>query len=140
MKRIFIATSYSSKVDYETGKVHDDYKVWLESQLVMFESQGFEVFCALRVDGYRINNEDPASAYNLDTKEIKKSDILVALLSDHVSSGVQTEIGFALALDKKVILVHSKEVNLSWFNKSIISAGRATEIVYPLSVENLRSV
>lgn len=138
MKRIFVATSYSSKVDYETGEVFPEYKEWLESQLTKLESMGYEVFCALRVDSYRINDEDPAAAYNLDTTEIKKSDILLALLTDHMSSGVQTEIGYALALEKEVVLVRGKEVNLSWFNKSIIKAGKAEEIISPITENHFK--
>lgn len=135
--KIFVAASYSSQVDYSTGHVLTGYKEWLEGNLSLLEGFGHSVFCALRADRYRINKADPAEAFTLDVRQIEAADGLVAFLSDSTSAGVQTEIGYALALQKPVVLIHAPEVELSWFNKAIVAAGKASVRVLPITSDPL---
>ena len=135
--KIFVAASYSSQVNYETGHVFAPYKQWLEGLLGQLEAVGFEVICSLRSDNYRINDGDPAGAFRLDTESIANSDALLALLDDHVSAGVQTEIGYALALHKRVILAHAPEDTLAYINNAVVKAGQASEVLLPLTKEGL---
>ncbi len=135
--KIFVAASYSSKVNYDTGEVYLEYKAWLEEILSQLESTGHVVVCSLREDNYHINDGDPAGAFRLDTESIRKSDALLALLDDHVSAGVQTEIGYALALNKKVILAHKPEDKLVYINAAMVKAGLAFELSLPLVEEQL---
>lgn len=138
--RIFVAASYSSKVDYKTGEVFASYKDWLEDILTTLEKQNHTVFCALREDWYRINNSDPAAAFRLDVENIEKSDALLALLDSSVSTGVQTEIGIAIALKKKVLLAHASQDGLSYFNSATIKAGAAIEIKLPLTDTEIQKI
>ena len=131
--KIFVATSYSSKVNYKTGEVFAQYKAWLDGILATLEAQGHTVFCALRADQYRINDANPAEAFRLDAENIRGSDAVLALLADDVSAGVQTEIGMALALGKKVFLAHETDHKLSYFNAAMIRAAAAQEITLPLA-------
>lgn len=135
--KVFIAASYSSKVDYETGEVYPEYKRWLEEIINSVSSLGHSTFCALVVDNFKINNENPSQAFSLDVDELKKCDVILALLSSTASTGVQTEIGVGIALGKKVILAHSQDDPLTYFNKSIIDAGAATELLMPFSANSL---
>ncbi|HEU4967207.1 MAG TPA: nucleoside 2-deoxyribosyltransferase [Candidatus Saccharimonadales bacterium] len=136
--KIFVAASYSAHVDYETGNVHPEYKEWLEATLSTVESLGHTVFCALRADGYKINNDDPASAFRLDMQHIKESDTLLALLAHNVSAGVQTEIGVALALGRTVFLAHEPDQPLTYFNAAMVQGGAAQEIVLPAGREDIQ--
>jgi hypothetical protein len=131
--KLFVATSYSSQVDYSTGKVNDDYKNWLESELTALESLGHEIFCSVRADGYQINTADPAEAFRLDEYQLKRCDALLAYVRDRPSAGVQTEIGYALALGKKVFIAHDPDHTLAYFNSATIAAGQATEITTPVA-------
>lgn len=133
--KIFVAASYSSKVNYETGEVVPDYRDWLESVLDTLEGFGHTVFCALRVDKYKIDSGDPAGAFNLDIRQLRSSDALIALVDDKASTGVQTEVGYALALGKMVVFAHESNSELSWFNKAIIRAGQAAERELPFSAD-----
>jgi nucleoside 2-deoxyribosyltransferase len=135
--RIFIAASYSSEVDYSSGEVFEDYRNWLENVLTTVEKAGHEVFCALREDNYKINKGDPAAAYRLDIDNIKNSDALVALVDNYVSGGVQTEIGLAVALGKKVFLAHTPEDALSYFNAAMVHAGVVEELTLPFDIDAL---
>jgi hypothetical protein len=132
-KEIFVAASYSSKVDYDTGLVFPEYKSWLEGILTEIEAQGHELFCALRADEYKINNADPAGAYKLDKDRIQSSDIFLALLEDRTSGGVQTEAGIAVACGKLVLLAHDYQTELSWFNQAMVRHGDAQEIIMPFN-------
>lgn len=136
--KIFVAASYSSQVNYETGEVFPEYKEWLENILDVIESSGHTVFCALRADKYKINNEDLAAAFSLDVEHIEQSDALIALLSDKISAGVQTEIGVAVALKKRVWLAHLPEHELSYFNEAMLKAGVVQEIKLPITGESFK--
>lgn len=131
---LFIAASYSSHVNYETRLVKPEYKEWLEGNLETLERFGHTVFCALRADGYKINNSDPAQAFNLDIDNIRSADGMLAFVdSKSVSAGVQTEIGIAVALEKRVVLAHTALDSLAYFNNAIVRAGKATTITIPFS-------
>ncbi len=135
--KIFVAASYSSKVNYDTGEVFAEYKAWLEDLLGQIERAGHEIICSLREDNYHINDGDPAGAFKLDTESIKNSDALLALLDGHISAGVQTEVGYALALGKKVILAHKPEDKLAYINGAMVKAGLAQQVLLPLDLQSL---
>ncbi|MGH7196663.1 MAG: nucleoside 2-deoxyribosyltransferase [Candidatus Saccharimonadales bacterium] len=138
--KVFVAASYSSQVNYDTGEVFPEYKEWLENTLGVVEALGHTVFCALRADQYKINDADPASAFSLDMEHIEESDVLVALLDEKPSVGVQTEIGVAVALEKQVFLAHLPEHKLAYFNAAMLNAGVVKEIELPLTGEGLGEV
>jgi len=130
--RVFVAASYSSQVNYDTGEVFPEYKDWLESNLELLEKLGHTVFCALRADGYKINTDDPAKAFTLDEAEIEAADALLAFVTDDVSAGVQTEIGMAIAQNKQVVIAHLPEHTLAYFNSAIVKADQASELILPM--------
>lgn len=138
--KVFVAASYSSKVSYDTGEVSPEYKVWLEGILDMIERQGHSVFCSLRADQYKINDADPAAAFSLDMKHIEESDAVLALLSEKVSAGVQTEIGAGVALKKQVIIAHSPDEALAYFNAAMVKAGAVRELELPLVGQDLEAL
>lgn len=131
--KIFVAASYSSQVDYDTGQVFPEYREWLEDNLKILEDLGHTVFCALRADQYKINDADPAEAFSLDEAEIEAADGMLAFVTDRVSAGVQTEIGMAIAKKKQVVIAHVTEHSLDYFNKAIILAEQATELILPIT-------
>jgi nucleoside 2-deoxyribosyltransferase len=133
-QKVFVATSYSSQVDYQTGQVLPEYREFLERQFAVIESTGAKIFSAIRHDNYKINNASPEEAFRVDWQEIKKCDIFIAFLSDKVSAGVQTEIGMAVAMGKTVLLARPANVKLEYFNNALIRSGLAREISLPLDV------
>lgn len=136
--KVFVAASYSSKVDYETGEVFAEYKDWLEDILGTFEKLGHTVFCALREDGYKINDADPANAFRLDIEHIEQSDAILALLGSTASAGVQTEIGIAVALKKRVLLAHLPEDQMGYFNDAMLRAGAVQELELPFNTDSIQ--
>lgn len=130
--KVFVAASYSSKVNYDTGEVFPEYKDWLERTLVTLESYGHEVFCALRADEYKINDASPAEAYRLDVGEIDCADAMLAILSEKASEGVSTEMGMAIALGKKIIAAYEDPAHIRYFNDAMIQAGVMFAVQLPL--------
>lgn len=131
--RIFVAASYSSHVNYETGEVFPEYQEWLENNLKTLENLGHTVFCALRADQYKINDADPAEAFSLDEAEIEAANGMLAFVTDRVSAGVQTEIGMAIAKNKQIVIAHAAEHPLAYFNQAIVLAGQASDVVLPIT-------
>ena len=86
------------------------------------------------------NDPDPAEAFSLDINELRKSDVVLALLNDSVSAGVQTEIGYAVALEKEVVIAHEPDHSLQYFNMAMMRAGVAKSLVLPLTKEKLEAV
>lgn len=138
--KIFVATSYSSQVNYETGEVFPEYRAWLEDNLERLERLGHTVFCALKADGYKINDADPAEAFRLDEAEIDAADGMLAFVTDEVSAGVQTEIGMAIAKKKQVVIAHSAEHPLTYFNQAIVLTGQGSELILPITSEPFMAV
>jgi nucleoside 2-deoxyribosyltransferase len=135
--KIFVATSYSSKVDYKTGRVLPEFREFLEQQFETIERAGAEVFSAILHDNYQINDADPAGAFRVDWQEIKKCDVFLALLDAKVSAGVQAEIGMAVAFKKPVLLARPDDIKSEYFNVALIKAGLAQEISLPLKIDEI---
>jgi len=136
--KFFVASSYSSQVDYETGQVFPEHREFIESQLAVLEQFG-EVFCAVRHDNYQINNAAPEEAFRLDLDQIKDSDVFIAFLSGRASVGVQTEIGIAVALGKRTLVANPPEGKREYFNIAMARAGVIDEISLPLSSEEIKA-
>lgn len=130
--KIFVAASYSSKVDYSTGDVYPEYRAWLEAILNQLESYGHDVVCALRDDDWRINDLEPAQAFKLDEEKIASADGMLALVSTTPSAGVQMEIGMAIAQKKQVVLAHEAIDQLAYFNQAVVALGQANEVILPI--------
>ncbi len=138
--KLFVASSYSTKVNYDTGEVFPEFKTWLEELLTTVENAGHEVFSALRADDYKINDTDPAEAFFLDKNSIDGSDAILAMLDDEVSPGVQVEIGYGVAKGKVVILAHEADHKMRYFNAAMVRAGVVKELTLPLTAEKIDAV
>ncbi len=104
--KIFLATSFSGKVDYETKEVLPEFKTFVEQVLACLRKQsGIEVFCAVEQEGWIITDTPPAITVQDDLEQVDKADVLLALVDEEPSAGVQFEIGYATAKGKRVILL-----------------------------------
>lgn len=137
MKKIFVAATFTNKVDYESGQVLDSYKSWLVDTLSLIERAGYETYCSLKIDDFSVNDENPVDAVNRNFDEIKQADGFLALIDEKVSAGVQTEIGAALAWGKPILMAHEPRINLQWINKAILESGKAGKCTLPLTQEKL---
>lgn len=135
MKKIFICTSFSTKVD-TTGLVVPEYRAFIEPILIAIKKSKVAYFCALEACNWQIvPDADATSEFLLDLKEMETSDILLALVEEDRSVGVQTEIGYFLKLTqedprKKIFIAHSLQTELSWTNKAVCNLPGVQELSY----------
>ncbi len=130
--KLFVASSYSSKVNYDTGQVFPEYVDWHETQLRTLEKFGHQVFSALRHDAYTINDSAPEEAFRLDYDEIEAADGMIAFLDSSISAGIHVEIGIAVALKKRLVLARIEATTLPYFDNALVRAQKATSILLPL--------
>jgi nucleoside 2-deoxyribosyltransferase len=131
MKRIFLATSFSSQVNYDTGEVYPDFRAGLEKVLqALREQPDIQVFCAIEAENWKITTTPPDEGVQHDLAEIDSSDVLVALIESKPSAGLQFEIGYAVAKGKRVVLAASAGEELAYFNQGVVGAGLVTYVAY----------
>lgn len=133
MNRLFLATSFSGHVDYETGRVNPDYREKVEAVIDALRAVGgFTVFCAAEYEGWIIASDVPAEVgVEKDLAEIDKSDVVLALLpTGLISAGLQYEVGYASAKGKQVVLATESGSELAYFNQGVVNLGRVAHIEY----------
>jgi nucleoside 2-deoxyribosyltransferase len=131
MNKLFLATSFSGKVDYDTGLVLPNFKSEIENVLECLRNIGrFSVFCAIEHEGWRIGDEPPEAGVQKDIAEIDASDGVLALVHDAPSAGVQWETGYTRGTGKKLFLAAEPDHIPAYFNQGVINLGWAHRVVY----------
>ena len=138
MKQIFLSTSFSGKVDEQTGWIVPEFRAFIEEILVGIRKHEMaDAFCAVEHEGWMIANDvPPETGVKQDLEKLDASEALVALVHDKPSVGVQFEIGYAVAQGKQVILAHHADDDLAYFNQGLVSGGYITAVSYD-DVESL---
>jgi nucleoside 2-deoxyribosyltransferase len=131
MKRIFVGTSFTGQVNYDTGEVVPEFRAGMEKILkALREQPDIEVFCAVEDEGWKITTTPPGEGVAHDLAQLDDSDILVALVESKPSAGLQFEIGYAVAKGKKVVLAAKAGEELAYFNQGVVSSGLVTYVAY----------
>lgn len=131
MKKIFVGTSFSGIVDYETGMVLPESGAGIEAVLRALRNVGdVVVFCAIEHEGWLISNSPPEIGVQNDLSEIDQSDVFLALLSGTPSEGLQYEMGHAAGEGKTVIVATPADINLGYFNQGLANLGRIQHVLY----------
>lgn len=133
MKKIFLSTSFSGKVDYTTGEVEPEFRKEIEAILEALRSSELEVFCAVEDEGWNITNTPPEVGVKHDIDRLDEADVLVALIEETISAGVQFELGYAVAKGKQVILAAARDAKIAYFNQGVVSNGMMTLITFDTS-------
>jgi nucleoside 2-deoxyribosyltransferase len=135
MKKIFLATSFSGQVDITTNQVQPQLRGGIEAILKELRSEGeVEVFCAIEHEGWAFKDIPSEVGVLKDLEEIDAADTMIALVQDVPSVGVQTEIGYAVAKDKQVVIAMEAGSQISYFNQGLVSAGKVTLVTYDNAV------
>jgi len=113
-----------------TGQVVLAHRSFTQYLLDGLREEGIETSCALESRGWSLAKEPPEVGLTEDIEAIDSSDIVVAVSDDKPAAGVQFELGYAAAKNKRVILARSSRDDLSWFNQGTVGAGLVTHINY----------
>jgi nucleoside 2-deoxyribosyltransferase len=133
MNRLFLATSFSGHVNYETGEVNSDYREKVEAVIHTLRTVGgFTVFCAVEHENWVIASDVPPEVgVENDLAEIDESDVVLALVpTGLISAGQQYEVGYSDAKGKQVILATESGTELAYFNQGVANLGRVAHIEY----------
>jgi hypothetical protein len=131
MKKVFLSTSFSGKVNEMTGEVLPEFRKEIEGILEALRKSGdLDVFCAVEDEGWSIDNTPPEVGVKHDIERVDTSDVLIALVEDVISAGVQFELGYAVAKGKQVILASAMNAKVAYFNQGVVSNGMMTLVTY----------
>ncbi len=114
-KKIFIACPISKH--FEKNKMDEDYQIFIKELYNYIKKRYENVFLALEREKYGQEKMSGEVCTPLDYKEMKDTDILIAIPED--SMGVAVEIGWASALRKNIILILDKKYKASPLVKNI---------------------
>jgi len=107
-----------------------EYQAFVTQILESLRKEEGDVFCAVEFEGWKVSETPPEISLTKDLEEIDGADVLLALVHDRPSVGVQFELGYAVAKGKRVIIARSSRDDLSYFNQGIVGAGLVTHISY----------
>lgn len=123
---VFLSTSFSSKVNYDTGAVDSEYCDYLKGILSDIRSLGMTAFCSIEYEGWKISDEPPEVGVEVDQKAIEVSKKLLALIGSEKSDGRSDETGFARGREIPVYLMLEPAVTgLSYYYQGLVECGRA---------------
>ena len=123
MKRVFLAAPFT---DYRTGKngeLLQSLRRQLQSLLNRLRAEGYEVFSAHEREKWGLEIDPQAVALEEDWYELRKSDILIAILGNPISPGVQMEIGIALQREMKIIVFAERHQKLPYLIEGLRDRG-----------------
>ena len=134
MKKVFICTSFSTKID-SNGQVLSEHRSIIEPILQAIQESGFKYFCAIEDEGWKITKKDPTTEFKHDLDKITDSDVMLALLEDSVSAGVQIEIGCMIGEisnnpSKRLILAYPAGTALAWSNNAVSKLPGVSSVQY----------
>jgi nucleoside 2-deoxyribosyltransferase len=131
-RRLFLSTSFTVHVHDKTGIVKSGFRTQVEQVVAALRGiDSITIFCAVEQEGWVISKEPPEISIKKDLSEIKKADLVVALLpSGSSTGGVQFEIGVAYALGKKVLVATKPDTKLGFFNQGAANLGYVEHLYY----------
>jgi nucleoside 2-deoxyribosyltransferase len=103
--RVFIAYPLAKLISSKTGRMEENHISLLREMKKYLTSRGYDVFMAHEREqwGEKFNKDDCAS---LDFAEMKKADLVIAF--PETSGGVHVELGWASAMEKRMIIFLEK--------------------------------
>jgi len=128
--KIFLSTSFSGKVNQATGEVEPEHRTFITKILEGLREEGDEIFCAVEHEGWKVSDAPPEIGVQKDLHEIDNADVLLALVPEQLSAGVQFEIGYAVGKGKRVVLARRASDPLAYFNQGVVSSGLVALVAY----------
>lgn len=108
--RIFLAAPFTAMLRTRGRKtsLKTSYRNFIRDSIVGLRSRGHEVFSAHEREAWGSRILEPEKVIKYDFKGIDEADLVLALIGNPPSPGVQMELGYAAARWKRIILVHEQ--------------------------------
>lgn len=130
MKKVFLSTAISDKID-DQGNIIPEFRDFIEKLLDGMRKADLDVNAAVEYDEWKLDRKAPPElGIQKDIFALDSADVVIALVNDRPSAGVQFEIGYAVAKGKHVILARPTDKQLAYFNQGVIGSGMVTLVSY----------
>jgi len=131
MKNVFLSTSFSHVIDADTGKVLPEFREKIEHILHSLRTEAkVKVYCDMEDEKWHMPGGLPERGVRKDMSTLDNADLLLALVGEQPSVGVEFEMGYMVAKGKPVILAMQSGGKLAFFNQGLVSAGLVTLLTY----------
>jgi len=101
---IFICFPFSQLIDKKTGIVCEEQQKFLANLRMALVKEGHEVFLAHYREKWGKELMGPLECTVDDFRQMKSTDLVIAFPGDPISGGVHIELGWASALNKKIVM------------------------------------
>jgi nucleoside 2-deoxyribosyltransferase len=131
MKNVFLSVSFSHIINADTGKVLPEFRQKVEQILHSLRTEAHvKVYCDMEDEKWHMPGGLPERGVSKDMSTLDNADLLLALVEEHPSVGVEFEMGYMVAKSRPVILAMQAGNKLAFFNQGLVSAGLVTLITY----------
>ena len=137
--KVFLAAPFTQLIDPKTGDI-GVYRPTLEAILDMLEASNVQVFNAHRRERWGGRLDEPNVALKLDLEDIEQCDLLIAIIGSPPSPGVQLEIGFAIAKEKRILLLCNRYEFIPYLNRGIAALPNCALLKYESDADLLRII
>lgn len=124
---IFFAFPFTDYLDKKSGQLQGKYKDFLSEVRQALIQEGHNVFLAHYREKWGKELMSPDVCTQADLIELKKADIVVSFPGYPMSGGVHVEMGWASALEKKVIFFLQNGIS---YSPLIIGLHMITDVDY----------
>ncbi|MCK4664571.1 MAG: hypothetical protein KAT68_17005 [Bacteroidales bacterium] len=129
-KKAFLGAPFADYINPDTGRLFDDKKLMLTKLINYFEKKGYVVENSHIREDWGTAWMHPEVCTPLDYEQIKKADVFVAIPGNPPSVGVHIELGWASALDTRVILLLEQGKKYSNLVLGLGKVGRVDYVYY----------
>lgn len=127
--KVFLAAPFTQLLrDDVPGIGH--YRSLLSQIIGLLEEAQIDVHSSHKREQWGAALDKPEIALRTDLDEIFRSDLLVAILGSPPSPGVQLEIGFAIALNKMILVLSKKGAFIPYLNRGFSIFPNVTLLEY----------
>jgi nucleoside 2-deoxyribosyltransferase len=117
--KIFLAAPFTQMLDGETSRFAVPYREWLEEIIAFLRDAGHEVISAHIRELWGDALQPPSVALANDWAGIRQADVVIAHVGNPPSPGVQMELGIALSLGKRLVVLTSRDAFVPYLNRGL---------------------
>lgn len=128
--RIFFGAPFTKHLKKDSGQFHESKKTLIENIVKLLTERGHDVRNAHVREEFGNKLLDPKTCTKLDFDEIKKCNLFMAMPGNPPSGGVHVELGWASALNKKILLLLKKDGEYSPLITGLSRIGKVKTIYF----------
>jgi nucleoside 2-deoxyribosyltransferase len=108
---VFLAAPLTDKLrsSADGAEIESSYRQFLEQIIDALESAGVKVFSSHVRERWGESIWPPKAALDADVESLRLSDVLIAIVGDPPSPGVQFELGYAFAIRKPTVVCFQQD-------------------------------